>query len=87
MTTATKLRTTKIWADTVQQDVCRRCGRTVYRAQNVRTGNVRAFDRRPVPLAEQPELETRRVELLVDLAQMSEHDATCVGAKYFRRPR
>jgi hypothetical protein len=89
MSTATTLRTTRIWADTVTQEVCRhpRCRRTIYFAVNVRTGNRSPFDNRPVPIAEQRELETGRVEWTIDLAQASSHFGSCVGAKFFRRPR
>lgn len=89
MTTGTAVRTTRIWADTIQQKTCThpRCGRVMFRAQNVRTGNFSPYDHRPVALAIEQEIGTGREMWLIDLAQASSHFATCVGAKCFRRPR
>jgi hypothetical protein len=87
--TITAIRTTKIWADTVQQRTCThpQCRRTIYRAQNVRTGNYSPFDNRPVPLAVERELTTSRELWTINLAQAVSHFATCPGAQSFRRPR
>lgn len=78
-------RVTRIWRDTIRQDTCRHahCGKTIWFAQNVRTGHTMPFATYPVPLTVQPELETRREMWAVDLAQS--HFADCVGAATFRR--
>lgn len=77
-------RTSWIWSDTITQAVCRepRCRKTIWKAQNTRTGNYMPFATYPVALIVQPELETNREMWLVDLAQ--NHFADCVGAAQFR---
>lgn len=75
------------WQDTVQQRPCRAvgCGRPVWFVQNVKTGNVMPFARPPAPLASTAELETGRVQILLDLAHV--HWADCAARTTFRRRR
>lgn len=77
--------TTQVWADTVRQKVCEssRCRQLLWFAQHVRTGRDMPFDRRPEPLAVQPELETGREKWLVSLEHA--HWSRCPGAAGFRR--
>ncbi len=81
------MKTSKIWADTIRQDVCKSssCRRVIYFAQVIKTGNVMPFDRRPVPIAAQVEIGTGREEWTVDLAHS--HFATCPAAPQFRHAR
>ena len=81
------VKTTRIWGDSVRQDVCRdsRCRRVVFFAQNVKTGRFMPFDVRPAPLAVERELETGREMHVVDLA--SNHFASCIAAAGFRKAR
>jgi hypothetical protein len=85
----TTLRTTRIFPDTITQNVCadRRCGHVVYFAENVRTGNRMIFDTRPAPIAEEREIETQRPIWLIDLSKTVSHFASCVGRDSFRRAR
>jgi hypothetical protein len=78
-------RVSVIWADTIRQGTCEspRCRKTIYFAQNVRTKKFMPFSRRPIPLAVQPEIETKREQWTVDLATV--HFADCVAAPAFRR--
>lgn len=81
--------TTKIWADTIRQDVCQsgRCRQVVFFAQNVRTGNFGIFDTRPEPIARELELETQREKWTIDLTKTVSHFATCVSRKAFKNYR
>lgn len=81
------LRTTRIFPDTIRQDTCqaRACGKTIYFAQNVRTLNFSPYDTRPVPLAEEQEIETRRRIWLLDMAVNVNHFVTCVARQRFGR--
>lgn len=81
------LRTAKIWADTVKQDVCKsaRCRQTIYYAQLVKSGEFHPFNDRPVVLAKERELQTDRESWLVDLA--ASHFGSCPAREQFRRRR
>lgn len=81
------MKTTQIWADTVRQGECRsrNCHRTIYFAQNVKTGNDMPFDVKPEPLYRQLELETSREKWTVDLAH--NHFASCPDSSAFRRKK
>lgn len=78
-------RRTKIWGDTIRQQVCKsvRCNKTVYFAQNVKTGTFMPFDGRPQALAVEVEIQTGREIWLIDLA--TSHFGSCVAAPSFRR--
>lgn len=80
-------RLTQIWADTIRQQPCKApsCGKTLWFAQNVRTGNYMPFVQKPVPVIEQPELETGRLKWTVDCGLS--HFVDCPGASGFRRRR
>lgn len=78
-------RTMWAWKDTIAQRVCRAtsCGRTIWMAQNVKTGNFMPFVKPPEALASQRELETGREQVLLDLAHV--HWADCSARSVFRR--
>jgi hypothetical protein len=80
-------RTMRIWADTIRLDRCGRCGRLVYFAQNIRTGNFNLFDVRPAAVLEESELGTGRPLWVIDLAATVVHFVSCTGSRPRRRRR
>lgn len=86
-TPAAKVKTSKIWADTIRHDTCKAasCRRPVVFAQNVKTGNYMIFDGVPAAIARERELETGRDMWTIELT--TSHFATCPAKQQFRRAR
>lgn len=82
-----KMRTTKIWADTIRKKICEApsCRQVIWLAQHPMTGNFMPFDQPPRPERIEREIETGRETWIVDF-RLS-HFATCPAAREFRRRR
>ncbi len=78
------LRTTRVWKDTIRRKFCEHpsCRAPLWLAKHIRTGNYMVFDGEPVAIAEQMEIETGRVEMLVDL--IYDHFHKCKAPAMFR---
>jgi hypothetical protein len=83
--TSAPRRVTKIWADTIRQDICKAdsCRKPIWFAQNARTGNFQPFDGEPTALVVEREVDTGRELWTVDLTLA--HFGTCPARAQFRR--